>query len=84
MSNWSNTRPDIPDTWKGNMTDAQRVLGQPGKPIAYKTLDKWIETYKEKGYHLRRRITEYWRNCKKVFIAELEKDNEKRTPQPPR
>lgn len=42
MSNWSNTRPDIPDTWKGNMTDAQRVLGQPGKPIAYKTLDKWI------------------------------------------
>lgn len=48
------------------------------------TLDKWIETYKEKGYHLCRRITEYWRNCKKVFIAELEKDNEKRTPQPPR
>ena len=48
------------------------------------TLDKLIETYKEKGYHLCRRITEYWRNGKKVFIAELEKDNEKRTPQPPR
>ena len=49
MSNWSNTRPDIPDTWKGNMTDAQRVLGQPGKPIAYKTLDKYAKLGKRNG-----------------------------------
>ena len=39
------------------------------------TLDKWIENYKEKGYHLRRRITDYWKNGKRVYIAELEKES---------
>ena len=38
------------------------------------TLDKWIETYKDKGYRLRRRITDYWKNGKVVYIAELEKE----------
>lgn len=38
------------------------------------TLDKWIETYKEKGYRLCRRITDYWKNGKVVYIAELEKE----------
>lgn len=38
------------------------------------TRDKWIETYKEKGYCLCRRITDYWKNGKKVYIAELEKE----------
>lgn len=37
------------------------------------TLDKWIVTYKKKGYRLRRRITDYWENGKVVYIAELEK-----------
>lgn len=37
------------------------------------TLDRWIETYKEKGYRLCRRITDYWKNGKVVYIAELEK-----------
>lgn len=37
------------------------------------TLDKYIETYKEKGYRLCRRITDYWKNGKKVYIAELER-----------
>lgn len=38
------------------------------------TLDKWIETYKEKSYRLCRRITDYWKNGKVVYIAELEKE----------
>lgn len=38
------------------------------------TLDKWIETYKEKGYRLCSRITDYWKNGKVVYIAELEKE----------
>lgn len=38
------------------------------------TLDKWIETYKEKGYRLCRRITDYWKNGKRVYIAELIKE----------
>lgn len=37
------------------------------------TLDKWIETNKEKGYRLYRRITDYLANGKKVYIAVLEK-----------
>lgn len=37
------------------------------------TLDWWIETYKEKGYRLCRRITDYWKNGKVVYIAELER-----------
>lgn len=38
------------------------------------TLDRWIETYKEKGYRLSRRITDYWKNGKIVYIAELVKE----------
>lgn len=38
------------------------------------TLDKWIESYKEKGYRLCRRITDYWKNGKRVYIAELIKE----------
>lgn len=47
------------------------------KKLAYgrqTTLDKWIEIYKEKGYRLCRRITDYWKNGKRVYIAELEKE----------
>lgn len=38
------------------------------------TLDKYIEVYKAKGYRLCRRITDYWKNGKVVYIAELEKE----------
>lgn len=38
------------------------------------TLDKYIEAYKAKGYRLCRRITDYWKNGKVVYIAELEKE----------
>lgn len=76
MSNWSNTCPDIPDDWKGN-TKRKMNSTLNRKKLVYgrqATLDKWIETYKEKGYLLRRRITEYWKNGKVVYIAELEKE----------
>lgn len=38
------------------------------------TLDKQIEVCKEKGYRLCRRITDYWKNGKIVYIAELVKE----------
>lgn len=38
------------------------------------TLDKQIEVYKAKGYRLCRRITDYWKNGKVVYIAELVKE----------
>lgn len=38
------------------------------------TLDKWIETYNEKGYRLCRRVIDYWKNGKRVYIAELIKE----------
>ncbi len=36
--NLVNTCPDIPDDWKGGMSDVCRLLG-----IAWKTLDRYIE-----------------------------------------
>lgn len=38
------------------------------------TLDKWVEAYKEKGYRLSRRITDYWKNGDTVYIAEMIKE----------
>lgn len=38
------------------------------------TLDKCIETYKDKGYRLCRRITDYWKNGDTVYIAEMIKE----------
>lgn len=49
MANWRKTCPDIPDDWKGGMSDTQRVLGEPGKPIDYKTLDKYTKLTKRNG-----------------------------------
>ncbi len=37
--NLRKTCPDIPDDWKGSITDACRILGD-GKPISDKTLRK--------------------------------------------
>lgn len=39
------------------------------------TLDKYIVEHQAKGYRLCRRITDYWKNGKKVYIAELEKES---------
>lgn len=39
--NWITTMPDIPDTWKGGMTEACKVLGKPGRPINLKTLARY-------------------------------------------
>lgn len=47
--NLRHTCPDIPDDWMGNITDAARELGEPGKPIsrltvyrnAVRVLDDW-------------------------------------------
>lgn len=77
MSNWSNTRPDIPDDWKGNTERKMNAPTPERKKLVYgrqATLDKWIENNKEKGYRLCRRITDYWKNGKRVYIAELEKE----------
>lgn len=41
MANFSPTRPDIPDDWKGSMTATQKILGKSGKPISYNTLNKY-------------------------------------------
>lgn len=49
MANWTKIRPDIPDTWKGSMADTQRILGEPGKPIDFKTLDKYAKLGKRNG-----------------------------------
>lgn len=49
MANWSKTRPDIPDTWKGGMADTQRILGEPGKPIDFKTLNRYACLGKRNG-----------------------------------
>lgn len=35
------------------------------------TLDKQIETYKEKGYRLYRRITDYWKTVRKCISRNL-------------
>lgn len=39
--NLRKTCPDIPDDWKGGITDACRILGE-GKPISDKTLRKHL------------------------------------------
>lgn len=38
------------------------------------TLDKYIARYKAKGWRLRMTQVDYWKNGKKVYIAELEKE----------
>ena len=38
------------------------------------TLDKYIARYKAKGWRLRMSQVDYWKNGKKVYIAELEKE----------
>lgn len=46
--NARNTCPDIPDTWKGSMTDVCRVLGG-DKPVSSKTVRKYIASGKIKA-----------------------------------
>lgn len=43
--NLRNTCPDIPDNWKGSITDACRILGDK-KPISDKTLRKRLGNIK--------------------------------------
>lgn len=38
------------------------------------TLEKYIAQYQAKGWRLRMMQVDYWKNGKKVYIAELEKD----------
>lgn len=38
------------------------------------TRDKYIREYQAKGWRLRMTQTDYWKNGKKVYIAELEKE----------
>ncbi len=38
------------------------------------TRDKYIREYQAKGWWLRMTQTDYWKNGKKVYIAELEKE----------
>lgn len=46
--NLRKTCPDIPDTWKGNVADTCRVLGD-GKPISRHTLRKYATLGKAHG-----------------------------------
>lgn len=41
MANRRNTCPDIPDNWKGGITDVARVLGDK-KPVSLKTVKKYL------------------------------------------
>lgn len=40
-----------------------------------KTRDKYIVQYQDKGWRLRMTQTDYWKNGKVVYIAELEKES---------
>lgn len=46
--NLSKTMPDIPDDWKGNVTDTCRVLGGE-KPISVTTLKKYAAIGRRHG-----------------------------------
>lgn len=41
--NLRNTPPDLPDRWRGNVSDCCRVLGREGKPVDRKTFRSWTE-----------------------------------------
>lgn len=46
--NLRNTCPDVPDDWKGSITDVCRLLGDP-KPISPKTVQKYIKLGRRGG-----------------------------------
>lgn len=46
--NLRKTCPDIPDSWRGNVADTCRVLGD-GKPISDHTLRKYARLGKARG-----------------------------------
>lgn len=57
--NLRKTCPEIPDDWKGGMTDVCRILGD-SKPISPKTIKRWIELgliRPERGSNNRLRFT---------------------------
>lgn len=55
--NLRNTCPDIPDDWKGSITDACRILGE-RKPISDKTFRKRLGNIKTvRGANGRLQIT---------------------------
>ncbi len=41
--------PDIPDNWKGSITDVCRLLGQEGRPLAQKTVRKYVKLGRRYG-----------------------------------
>ena len=47
--NLTNTCPDIPDNWKGGMSDVCRILGTTGKPISRNMLRKYAELGRKNG-----------------------------------
>lgn len=48
MANFSLTRPDIPDSWKGGVSATRKILGG-DKPISWMTLDKYAKLGKRYG-----------------------------------
>lgn len=57
--NLRKTCPDIPDDWKGGISDVCRILGE-FKPISPKTIKRWIElglVKPERGSNDRLRFT---------------------------
>jgi hypothetical protein len=47
--NLRNTCPDIPDNWKGGISQVCRILGMPGKPLSRDTLRKYAEQGRRYG-----------------------------------
>ena len=41
--------PDIPNNWKGGISDVCRILGEEGKPLSYKTIRKYINLTRAHG-----------------------------------
>lgn len=46
--NLAKTCPDIPDNWRGNITDTCKILGE-DKPLSRNTIRKYIKSGKDGG-----------------------------------
>ena len=43
--NIRNTEPNIPNAWRGNVTDCCVVLGRDGHPVDRHTFNAWVRRY---------------------------------------
>lgn len=41
--------PDVPDNWKGGISDVCRILGEENKPLSPKTIHKYIKLGRVNG-----------------------------------